>query len=183
MSIAREQEQSAAQIIRKRRSALIVKSGYVSLLLRVAFIVIIGWVLLTKVFIFTQVRGNEMFPALKDGDLVIGYRLQREYQKNDTVIYQADGEQKAGRLFGRETDVIMLDDSGTLLVNGTAQAGEILYPTYAKEGIAYPYTVPTDSVFILNDYRTEGKDSRDYGAIPRKDVKGKIITIIRRRGL
>lgn len=35
-----------------------------------------------------------------------------------------------------------MDDTGTLLVNGTAQTGEIAFPTYAKEGITYPYTVP-----------------------------------------
>lgn len=31
-----------------------------------------------------------------------------------------------------------MDDTGTLLVNGTAQTGEIAFPTYAKEGITYP---------------------------------------------
>ncbi|MDO4649048.1 MAG: signal peptidase I [Eubacteriales bacterium] len=143
----------------------------------------IGWLLFTKVMLFTQVKGNEMFPAMKDGDLLIAFRLQQEYVKNDVVVYTVNGEQKTGRVMGRATDVIMMDDSGSLLVNGTVQTGEILYPTYAKEGIEYPYIVPEESVFILSDYRTRGIDSRDYDAIPLKDVKGKVITILRRRGL
>ncbi len=124
-----------------------------------------------------------MFPAVKDGDLVIAYRLQNEYLKNDLVVYTVDGERKIGRILGRETDIIMMDDSGSLTVNGTTQAGEILYPTYAKEGIDYPYTVPADSVFVLCDYRTNGRDSRDFEAIPMRNVEGKVITILRRRGL
>ena len=57
----------------------------------------------------------------------------------------------------------MLDESGKLLINGTAQNGEILYPTYAEEGLEYPLTVPENHVFILGDYRTQTVDSRDLG--------------------
>ena len=76
-----------------------------------------------------------------------------------------------------------MNDSGTFLVNGTTQGGEILYPTYPKEGLEYPHRVPEGHVFILGDYRTQARDSRDFGAVPLKDIEGKVITIIRRRGL
>ena len=124
-----------------------------------------------------------MFPAVKDGDLILGFRLQREYVKDDVVVYEADGETHVGRIMGRETDVITMDDTGTLLVNGTVQGGEILFPTYPEDGIEYPYTVPEGCVFILGDYRTQSKDSREYGSVPLKNVKAKVITILRRRQL
>ena len=79
--------------------------------------------------------------------------------------------------------LIALDDSGTLIVNGSAQSGEILYPTYAKDTLEYPYTVPADSVFILGDYRTQSEDSRDFGPVALTDVKAKVITLLRRRSL
>ena len=88
-----------------------------------------------------------------------------------------------GRVIAREGDVVNIDENGTLHVNGTVQGGEIMYPTYAKEGIEYPYKVPEDSIFILGDYRTQTEDSRDFEAIPIDDVEGKVITILRRRGL
>ena len=94
-----------------------------------------------------------------------------------------DGQRRVGRVVARETDVITLDDSGTLLVNGTVQSGEILYPSYAKEGITYPYTVPEGHVFILGDYRTQTEDSRDHGPIPMEDVEAKVVTILRRQGI
>ena len=34
-------------------------------------------VLLTQVYLVTQASGNEMFPAVKDGDLVLGCRLEK----------------------------------------------------------------------------------------------------------
>ena len=76
-----------------------------------------------------------------------------------------------------------MDETGALTVNGTAQTGEIIYPTVAKPGIEYPYRVPDDSVFLLGDYRSAAIDSRDFGPVPKKNVKGKVITILRRRQL
>lgn len=166
-----------------RQNRALNRQGYVSLLFRVLLLVLIGWLLFTRVFFLEQNTGNGMFPALKDGDLMVGFRLQQEYAKDDVVAYVVEGETRVGRIAARETDVVTLDETGTLLVNGTMQSGEILYPTYAKEEITYPYTVPEGMVFILGDYRTQTEDSRDFGPIPMEDVKGKVITILRRRGL
>lgn len=176
-------QETNASIIAKRRNRVLDRQGYVSLLLRILFLLLAGWILFTHVFLITQASGNGMFPAVKDGDLIIGFRLQQEYAKNDVVVYTADGKTHIGRIAAGAGDVVTLDDSGTLLVNGTAQSGEIMYPTYAKEGMEYPYRVPEGEVFILGDYRTQTEDSRDFGSIPLENVQGKVITILRRRGL
>lgn len=172
-----------SDIISKRRNQALDRQGYISLLFRVLFLVVAGWILLFQVFLITQTVGNGMFPAVKDGDLVFAFRLQKDYAKNDVVVYTAEGKTHIGRIAARATDVVTLDESGTLLVNGTPQSGEILYPTYAKEGLVYPYIVPDGHIFILGDYRTQTEDSRDFGPIPMENVKGKVITILRRRGL
>lgn len=179
---ARGRSARAAQAEKQRRKKEI-RRGYISLLIRLVLLVAAGWLLLTQVFLITQVSGNGMFPALKDGDLVFAFRLQQEYAKNDVVVYEVNGEEHIGRIAARGTDVVTLDDSGTLLVNGTAQSGEILYPTYAEGDLEYPYAVPEEHLFVLGDYRTQTMDSRMLGAISMSDVKGKVITILRRRGL
>ena len=175
--------QTTADIITMRRNQALDRQGWISLLGRVVVLVLVFWVLFSQVFLITQISGNTMFPAIKDGDLIIGFRLQREYAKNDVILYTMDGTIRIGRIVARQTDVVTLDDGGSLLVNGTTQSGEILYPTYAKEGLTYPYTVPEEHVFVLGDYRTQTEDSRDFGPIPMENVKGKVITILRRRGL
>ena len=162
--------------LHKRRDAL-------SLLGRVVVLAAAAWVLFTQVFLLTQASGNSMFPAVKDGDLLIGYRQQGIYAKNDVVLYRAGGKLRVGRILARENDLVNLDTSGTLVVNGSAQSGEILYPTYAKDALEYPYTVPEGSVFILGDYRTQSEDSRDFGAVPLTELEAKVITLLRRRSI
>ena len=174
---------TAADVIRARRIALNTREGYISLFFRVVVLALTAYVIFTQVFLITQNKGQGMFPAIKDGDLIIGYRLQQEYAKNDVVVYTVNGEQRVGRIIGRPTDVVTISDTGSLLVNGTTQTGEILYPTYAKEGLEYPYRVPEGQIFILGDYRTNAEDSRDHGSVIMEHVEGKVITILRRRGL
>ena len=178
-----EKTPTIQEVIRRRRANILITQGYISLALRCLTLALVLLVLLTQVFLITQVSGNDMFPAVKDGDLLFAYRLQSDLSKNDVVVYTAAGQRRVGRILGRPGDVITLDDSGNLLVNGTNQGGEIMYPTYAKENYTYPYVVPEDAYFILGDYRTQTEDSRDFGAVPKSDIRGKVITILRRRGI
>ncbi len=161
------------------------RKGYLALARRVVLVAAMFWVLFGVVFMLTRVQGNEMFPAVKDGDLVLAYRLQQSCTKNDVVVYQADGITHIGRVLATGGDVVNITEDGTLMVNGTTQSGEILYPTYpdAAAGLSYPYKVPDSSVFILADYRTNAADSRNFGAIPMRDVKGTVQALLRRRGL
>ena len=174
---------AGVKVLRKRRYAAENARDAKSLVLRVAVLAALAWVLFTQVFVLTQTSGNSMFPAIKDGDLLIGYRQQGTYAKNDVVLYRAGGKLRVGRILARENDLVNLDTSGTLVVNGSAQSGEILYPTYAKDALEYPYTVPEGCFFVLGDYRTQSEDSRDFGPVPLEDVQAKVITLLRRRSL
>ena len=179
----RRKDASPTEVIRRRRNRLLDRRDAISLLLRVLLLLLVGWLLATQVFLFTQVKGNNMFPALKDGDLAIGFRLQQVYQKGDVVVYELDGQLRTSRVAARAGDFVTIQEDGSLLVNGTVQSGEILYPTYPKDILTYPYRVPEDTLFILGDYRTQSEDSRDFGPVPLENVKAKVITILRRRGL
>ena len=180
---ATQKNVGTAQVIRARRLKLNTREEYKSLFFRGVLLSLATYVIFTKVFLITQNHGLGMFPALKDGDLIIAYRLQQDYAKNDVVVYEVDGKMEVGRIVANSDDVVTIEENGTLRVNGTVQSGEIMYPTFPKEGIEYPYRVPEGQVFILGDYRTVAVDSREYGSVSKKDFKGKVITILRRRGL
>ncbi len=124
-----------------------------------------------------------LWVLLTDGDLVLGCRLEKDYAKNDVVVYERSGRLRVGRVLARGGDIVTLSESGVVEVNGSAQGGGILYPTYPKSLLSYPYAVPEDSVFILGDCRTQAEDSRDFGPVQCSAVKAKVITLIRRRGL
>lgn len=174
---------SISDIITRRQRRAVTRTGYISLTARILFLVVVVWLLLTQVFLIARSQGNDMFPSVKDGDVILAFRIQQTYLKNDLVVYQQDGKRQVGRIIASQGDIVTLDDSGTLRVNGTVQTGEIIYPTYAKAGLIYPYRVPEGHVFLLGDNRPQATDSRDFGAIPLSAVQGKIITLLRRRGL
>ncbi len=171
------------RIIKKRRSDLNIKAGYIDLLKRIIIVTVSVYLIFTFVFLICRVDGMSMYPAVKDGDLLISYRLQKKYEKNDVVIFAHDGKKQAGRILAFEGDFVDIDENGGLFVNGTLQKGDILYPTYPKEKLKYPFEVKKGECFILCDYRTKCTDSRDFGTVSLKDVKAKVITVLRRRGI
>lgn len=179
----RHSPESPVEVCRRRRLSILNTRGWIGLAARLAVITLAVWILFSQVFVLTQCEGMGMFPAIEDGDLILGYRLHETYEKGDVIIYRRGDATYLGRIAAMETDTVIIDESGMYTVNGTTQGGDILYPTYAKEGIEYPYRVQEDEFFVLGDYRTQTQDSRDFGAIPLENVLGKVITIVRRRGV
>lgn len=155
----------------------------VGFLIKLAVIALAVWLLFTFVLGLVIHYGNNMHPAIRDGDLIITLRVQRPYL-DAAVMYEHDRKSCIGRVVGMPGDEIDISDNGALTVNGIAPAEEVFYPTYRCEAsdIAYPYTVGEDQVFILNDFRTDTDDSRSFGAVDMKDVKGPVLIMLRRRG-
>lgn len=171
------------EVLRRRRLQRMTLWGYGALFLRLCLVAAVLWLAFSQIFLLHRNRGLGMFPAVKDGDLLLAYRLHEDYGKGDVVLYRLDGQLHTGRIAALGTDVVMMDDSGSLLVNGSVQNSGILYPTYARENTVYPQRVQEGMVFVLGDFRTQTQDSRDFGSIPLDDIQGKVITIVRRRGL
>lgn len=153
-------------------------------LVKLAVVAAILWVALAWVFGFAVMRGESMYPRLRDGDLLLYYRLQQEYRIGDVVLFARDGETCVGRVVAMGGDTVNMNHAGKLIVNGGVQGEEIFYPTYADDAqIELPYTVGEDCVFLLCDFRTNGTDSRSYGAVPVEALSGKVIAFFRYRGI
>ena len=164
---------------KKKKTTAQLLTGF---LIKLAAIVLAVWLLFTFILGLVIHYGNNMHPAIRDGDLIISLRVQRPYL-NAAVLYEHDGKMCVGRVVGMPGNTIDISDVGALTVNGTAPAEEVFYPTYRCEtsDISYPYTVGEDQVFILNDFRDDTNDSRLFGAVSMKDVKGPVLLMLRRR--
>ena len=182
-------EASIEQVIARRRARVITLAGYRRLAVRLIYLAVIFYLLFTYCFLITQCHGQDMFPALKDGDLCVVFRTQTQkllgekLKADDIIAYRTEGERAFGRVVAVTGDVVMLSDSGSLMVNGVTEGGDIVFPTYARGDLEYPYLVPEGCVYVLGDRRVSTVDSRDLGPIPLESVEGKLITILRRRGL
>lgn len=164
---------------KKKRSAL---SYALSLLLKIGLTAAAVWVLLTYVGGVYMCHNNSAYPMIKDGDLVLTYRLE-PYRQGDVIVYMHDSEVHFGRIVAVAGDTI--DFSGDYVsVNGYGLYEDTVYPTSsAGAAVDFPYTVQENCVFVLNDYRSDLSDSRTYGAIPVSDIQGKAVFVMRRRGI
>lgn len=127
------------------------------------------------------VNGEDMYPALKDGDLTLTYKHTAEFKKNDVVFYTVDGREYIGRVVAKAGDYINFSDDGGFFVNGTEQTTEVVFPTYPPKGWEGDVTVPEKTVYILGDRRTQSTDSRTLGFIHVDDVSMKVIAFIRHK--
>jgi signal peptidase I len=153
-------------------------------LIKLLVVLLVVWAIFTFVFGIRRVSGETMYPRLRDGDLILYYRLEQDYQIGDVVTFKEDGQTIQGRIVAQGGDVVDMS-GGQLMVNGNIQTEEIFYDTYegAFQNVELPYTVEADSYFVLSDFRSDGYDSRDFGAVSRKKLDGKVITLLRRRGI
>ena len=126
----------------------------------------------------------DMNPAVKDGDLVLFYRLDKDYAIGDLLLLDFEGKRQIRRVVAKAGDVVDIAN-GKLIVNGsTQQEFEIYRDTLQYEqGVAFPVIVGDGEVFVLGDARENATDSRIYGSVKTDDTFGTVITVIRRRNL
>ena len=145
-------------------------------------------VILTFTFVFgiTSAPSNDMYPSVHEGDMIIYFRPGR-IVNNDVIVYQApDGSTQIGRVEGTAGQTIGKSDGGLLTVNGNIQPVQerigLYEETYAgSKNITGE--IGSDKYLILGDHREEANDSRTFGLISRKAIKGKVFTLVRRRPL
>ena len=160
------------------------KYGFlISFLLKILIIIVV--LVLCNFFIvkFHRVSENNMFPMVKERDLCVFYCLDKP-QLNHVVLYKTpEGEQKIGRIVAIPSQTVDFPKNGGYLINGYMQNEEIFYPTYkdSDSAVKYPLILSEDNYFIMNDFRSDLKDSRKYGEINKKNIIGRVIFIFRRK--
>ena len=130
------------------------------------------------------VNGQGMYPGLRDGDLVVFYKVNAQFSIGDVVTFKRSKIRRYGRIAACGGDTVDMTGEGQLMVNGSIQQEETVYPTF-KDGkaTAFPVTLKKDEVFVLGDNRVSTVDSRDFGPLPVSSIDGKVITLLRHRGI
>ena len=155
-------------------------------LIRLVILLVFLWLLFGVFFGITPMRGDDMFPRISSGDVLLYYRLEKNYNSGDVLVFNKDRKIRTGRVVAHGGDTVEITGEGELKVNGSVVVeNNVFYKTYPyeKKRVKYPLSLKKDQVFILCDYREGGKDSRYFGAVTKKEIKGKVITILRRSNL
>lgn len=160
------------------------RRSIIFLIMKVAIIILIGWGVFTCVFGLGIVSGEDMYPRLRDGDLVLYYRLDREPALDSVVTFCKNKKRYYGRVVARNGDTVDMSDMDQLLINGNIQEEQIFYPTSKEERTdPLPRILADGEFYVLGDYRTEAIDSREFGPVTIEEIDGTVIALIRRRGL
>jgi signal peptidase I len=154
------------------------------LVMKLAVIVLAVLALFSFVFGIHRSTEAAMHPMVKDGDLVVYYRLDKSYTASDVIVLEYNGQLQTRRVIATAGDTVNVTENG-LMVNGAYVAEPDIYEkTYPiTEEIAFPLTVGEDEVFVLGDSREHAGDSRMYGCVKVRDTYGKVMMILRRRGI
>lgn len=150
----------------------------------------ISFIVLTFVIIFTWIYGSfrndeyGMTPAINQGDLIIYYRLDKNYLSNDVIAIKENGVNQTRRVIATEGDTVDIKENG-LYVNGYLQTESKIYfdTKRFEEGIDFPVTIGPGEVFVLGDNREKARDSRLYGPISVDDTLGKVMMVFRIRDI
>ena len=154
-------------------------------LVRLFLLITVIGILFGVVFGLTPMANADMQPAVCAGDLMLYYRLDKNLKSDDVVVFQKEGIQYTGRIVAVPGDVVEITDESDLMVNkSTVMEDNIFYTTPAYDSeVEYPLTLKEDQYFILCDNREGAKDSRSFGVVDTSEIKGKVITIVRRSGI
>lgn len=140
------------------------------LILIILFIFVIG---------IYPVRGNSMYPMVKDGDLAITLKCAG-YKQGQVVTFRTNsGERLWGRIVADEGDVVQISKDG-YRINNVSPYEEVFTDTRPGEN-DITEIVPAGSVYILNDNREDLMDSRNFGSVDKKSLEGFIFFTLRWR--
>ena len=163
----------------------VIASELLALLSKIVAIILTFILLFTFVFGICRYQDASMYPAIKDGDLVFFYRYGPDhYLPQDVVAVRLAGELQFRRVVATAGDTVDIADN-RLVINGAPQQepGILVKTDRYQEGISFPLVVPEGQVFLLGDNRIESIDSRIYGCVEIEDILGKVMMLIRKRGV
>lgn len=142
------------------------------------------WLLLILLIFFHSVvgvsfvKGESMKPTLLENDLVLYIRINPHYERGDVVSVRIpSGEYYVKRIIAMEGDTIDIRD-GKVYINGKRLTEPYtMSGTFeAEDGIiTYPCTLTEGQIFVMGDNRPESMDSRDFGVLGTRQIKGRIL--------
>jgi len=170
------------QVVLETDTSLLKEFG--ALIFKIAVIAGIAAILINFVYGLHYNVEPGMNPSVKDGDLVMYYRWNKDYNADDLIVVTFLGKKQVRRVVATAGDTVDITESG-LMVNGALQHEPSICQETQRyaEGIEFPVTLGESQVFVLGDARENTTDSRIYGPVNISATHGKVITIFRRRNL
>lgn len=184
MNKINNEQETSEKVVNEERGNVLRGITYelVVLGIKITSIILVFVAIFTFIFGIFRTADLSMHPAIRDGDIVIFYRFDKNYVASDSIVVQYDGKLQARRVVAIAGDTVDLQD-GKLMINGSTQVEREIHEATERleTAIEFPLTVGEGEVFVLGDGREHATDSRVYGTVPIEKSLGKVTMIIRTR--
>ena len=141
-------------------------------------------IVFTFIVAFHPVAGNSMSPTLEEGQVVIVSKFSKNFQRNEIVILKKDSKSYVKRIVGLPKERID-HINGILYVNNTPFKETFLNEDVVTSSFLFEDVcslndcpngvIPDDMYLVLGDNRPDSVDSRSFGLVNKKEIKGKVI--------
>ncbi len=146
-----------------------------------SYVAIIVAVILIRTFIATPVMvdGVSMTPTLVDNQILILYKLDKDYRRFDIVVVEhkvhGKEEKLVKRVIGLPGEYVEYKDSKLYINKKEVKEDFIDVETedWSLAKLGY-LEIPEGYYFVVGDNRGDSSDSRILGLIPEKEIKRKI---------
>lgn len=128
-----------------------------------------------------RIPSSGMDDTLHIGDFIVvdTWRYQRnDPQRGDIVVFQSPANpavKYVKRIIGLPGETVMISN-GVVKINGHPLNERYVDPArnvrHFRDGLMYQ--VPKSEFFVLGDYRDNSNDSRVWGAVPKRNVSGRV---------
>lgn len=168
-----EQVEAERNRLKQRKAYHKALSSTIYALIIVASIAVLIATLLLPVL---QVTGTSMEPTLKDEDVIVLLK-SNQLKTGDLCAFSYQNKTLIKRIIATPGDYIIIEDDGTVLVNGV-----VLDEPYVSEkslgecDIEFPYQVPEKKYFVMGDHRATSIDSRSsvIGCVEKEQIIGRV---------
>lgn len=142
----------------------------------IPYVVILVVVVIIRTYIATpvMVSGPSMNPTLKGKEIMILNKIDNNYKRYDIVVLHTEHGEIIKRVIALPGETIQCKDN-KIYVN--SRKIEEDYGMGTTSDIA-KVELKDDEYFVLGDNRENSMDSRYYGPINKKNIKGKTSLII-----
>lgn len=141
----------------------------------IPYVIILIVVVIIRTFIVTPVRvdGHSMDPTLKDGEILLLKKYDKNYNRFDIVVIDYQGSKLIKRVIGLSGEHIRYENDA-LYVNGTKVEENFIDTTtsyFDIKNMNYE-VIPENYYFVVGDNRNNSTDSRIIGLIHKNNILG-----------
>lgn len=173
------------EVIKKNFEFLKDKRYVINVFVKTSLFVLLMYLVFSQIFGITTMKNSDMMPRISAGDLMLYYRLDKSYISPNIVVFNINGEEYVGRVIAAPGESIEVTDGNMIKLNGNSIIeDDIFYKTFKyADMVEYPVKLGEDEYFIMCDSREGAKDSRYFGVVKRDQIKGCVVTILRKNNL